>query len=243
MSASARRRSFKALGLLLAYPDLHQIACLPPVIDVLKGEALLSDAALADVTELCEELAAGRLLEVQERYVNLFDRTRSLSLHLFEHLHGDSRDRGQAMVDLRARYEASGWDLSTKELPDYLPALCEFLSLVEESSARALLSDAAPLLNVLRRSLAKRGSKYSVLVGALVELSRVRETTLAEGDVANELSVLPATLDQLDVDWEEVPVSFGVGAAHDSCKVTRRGFPPSEPLIQLRRSVPGPAAG
>ena len=52
---------------------------------------------------------------------------RRLSLHLFEHVHGESRDRGQAMVDLKAMYENAGLFV-TRELPDYVPLLLEFLS-------------------------------------------------------------------------------------------------------------------
>ncbi|MEJ2459788.1 MAG: hypothetical protein P8Y58_17260 [Novosphingobium sp.] len=49
---------------------------------------------------LIDDLVTRDLYDAQERYVLLFDRTRKLSLHLFEHVHGESRDRGQAMVDL-----------------------------------------------------------------------------------------------------------------------------------------------
>ncbi|VTM56655.1 respiratory nitrate reductase 1 subunit delta [Escherichia coli] len=50
-------------------------------------------------------------LDAQAQYSELFDRGRATSLLLFEHVHGESRDRGQAMVDLLAQYEQHGLQL------------------------------------------------------------------------------------------------------------------------------------
>ena len=81
-----------------------------------------------DIATLIDQMAALGELEAQAKYDSLFERGRSLSLWLFEHVHGESRDRGQAMVDLMAQYDMAGFEINAKELPDYLPMYLEFLS-------------------------------------------------------------------------------------------------------------------
>jgi nitrate reductase delta subunit len=100
------------------------------------------------------------MLDSQEQYVALFDRGRFLSLHIFEHVHGESRDRGQAMVNLLQMYEAHGFEMSTHELPDYIPLFLEFLSQQEQAEAVQLLHDAMPVLSLLGARLTERGSEF-----------------------------------------------------------------------------------
>ena len=113
----------------------------------------------------------GDLYALQERYVDQFDRTRSLSLHLFEHVHGESRDRGQAMIDLKSLYEQNGLYLSAAELPDFVPAFLEFLSTRPLAQARALLSQTAHILTALAERLQKRHSPYAAIFQALAALA------------------------------------------------------------------------
>ena len=112
-------KTYRALAALLAYPEAALIEALPEI----------RPQAPAEVLRLVKELEEQDLLVSQECYVSLFDRSRALSLHLFEHVHGESRDRGQAMVDLQAAYLARGMQVVAHELPDYLPAFLE-LSLI-----------------------------------------------------------------------------------------------------------------
>src|SRR5690606_21037916 len=114
-------RTLKALSLLLSYPTRDLQAAVPAIREVISDEAVLDAATRAALAPLLHELAANDLYDLQERFVFLFDRSRSLSLNLFEHLHGESRDRGGAMVDLLAMYRAGGYDLAGVELPDHLP--------------------------------------------------------------------------------------------------------------------------
>ena len=118
----------RALSALLTYPRPELLAALPEIHEVLNSSALLSAAEKERLANLVSELSRGELLELEERYVQLFDRGRATSLHLFEHLHGESRERGAAMVDLVQIYSAAGLELASNELPDYLPALLEYLS-------------------------------------------------------------------------------------------------------------------
>ena len=118
-------KSLRALAALLTYPTAELVAAAAEIRDVLDSEAVVPRAARAALHRLIDDLAAGDLYDLQERYGLLFDRTRSLSLHLFEHVHGESRDRGQAMVDLLKLYEENGYTPTARELPDYLPLFLE----------------------------------------------------------------------------------------------------------------------
>ena len=132
--------TYKVLSAALSYPtaDLQRHA--RQMLAALDAEQLLPAQHRAAVGLLLDDIAAADLLEGQSRYVDLFDRTRSLSLHMFEHVHGESRDRGQAMVDLKEHYEALGLTLVPEELPDYLPAFLEFCSLLEPADAADFLA-------------------------------------------------------------------------------------------------------
>ena len=159
----------------------------------------------------------------------LFDRTPSLSLHLYEHVHGDSRERGQAMIDLSSLLAQHGFAVESKELPDYLPLLCEFFSLIPTPQARAVLADAAPVLALIEARLERKASDYAAVLSALRELSQQSVDDqeikrVLENDATDEQS-----LGALDKAWEEQAVTFGVGAAHDSCQT-----PTEEPLVELR---------
>jgi nitrate reductase delta subunit len=208
--------TFKALGALLSYPTEDLIEALPEIRAALHGEHILKADILAGVETLIDRLAAIDLLELQELYVGLFDRSRSLSLHLYEHVWGDARERGQAMVRLQTLYALHNFSHTQSELPDYLPLFCEFLSLIPEKAARAFLSDAAPVIDVVRERLAKRQSPYAGAAAALVSLATKVNPAIIEqlskGAIPDDDS-----LEALDRAWEEEPVRFGLGETAPSC--------------------------
>ena len=80
-------------------------------------------------------------MDLQERYVASFDRGRARSLYLFEHVHGESRDRGQAMVNLLEIYRRHEFELNARELPDYIPLFMEYLAQRPDGEALDLLAD------------------------------------------------------------------------------------------------------
>ena len=133
------RKTLKVLSALLTYPTAELQAAVPEMRAALDGEGRLPQSNRDRLDRILEELAKGDLYDLQERYVLLFDRTRSLSLHLFEHVHGESCDRGQAMVDLKALYERHGLVMSSSDLPDHLPLFLEFLSAAPETEACELI--------------------------------------------------------------------------------------------------------
>jgi len=197
-------KSFKALAALLSYPERELIEALPEIESVLDSERLLSRNEREAIGALTAELHAGELMSLQERYVGLFDRSRELSLHLFEHVHGESRDRGQAMVDLGKLYASHGFTLAGNELPDFLPAVLEYLSHRPLPEARALLADMVHVLQALGARLTQCGSGYSGIVAALVTLAGEKpEFRSASGGAAQGYDAAA-----LDETWAEPPV-FG----------------------------------
>ncbi|MBI4195994.1 MAG: nitrate reductase molybdenum cofactor assembly chaperone [Betaproteobacteria bacterium] len=204
-------KTYKVLAALLTYPEQELIDALPELERALDAGKLLGVKERRSLDGLLAELRNEELLDLQERYVGLFDRVRSLSLHLFEHVHGESRDRGQAMVDLRRLYARHGFALASNELPDFLPAFLEFLSALTLKEAQPLLADTAHILEAIAARLARRGSAYGAVFGALVALSgaQVDASVIDEGEIRREDD--PATIDKL---WQEVP-AFGPGS--ESC--------------------------
>ncbi|MGZ8228083.1 MAG: nitrate reductase molybdenum cofactor assembly chaperone [Burkholderiales bacterium] len=203
-------KTYKVLAALLSYPDEALIEALPELKEALDSERVFSRSARASVDRLVAELESGDIYDIQERYVDLFDRVRSLSLNLFEHLHGETRDRGQAMVDLKQLYERHGFTLAAGELPDYLPALLEYLSLIDAAEARDLLAETAEILKGIGARLDKRGSSYAAVFDVLLALSGESgwaPETVSDADIRAEDD--PAVLDRL---WEEQP-AFGSPAA------------------------------
>lgn len=208
---------FKALSALLTYPTKELQEATGAISEALDREPAVPALAREQLHNLIEEIATGNLYDLQERYVLLFDRTRSLSLHLFEHIHGESRDRGQAMIDLKALYEKNGLSISVSELPDFLPLFLEFLSTRPRAEAFELLGQPAHILSAVAERLRKRGSHYEAVFRSLIALSAVKPK-------GEEVSVLleaadpdPNDLTALDNAWEDEPVTFGPGTARN-CK-------------------------
>jgi nitrate reductase delta subunit len=196
--------ALKALAALLTYPEADLQAAMPEIAGLLAATPHLSAPTRAGLEGLTGAMARSDLMELQERYVDLFDRNRRLSLHLFEHVHGESRDRGMAMVDLVETYRRHGLEVSARELPDYLPLFLEFLSLLPWEEARPLLADAGQVTNVIESRLAGRSSLYAAVLGALRELAGATAEAAPEPARPEEEG-----LEALDRAWEEAAVTFG----------------------------------
>ena len=226
-------RTFKALSALLTYPTAEMQAALPELAAAIDQEALVPATVGRQLDLLLSEMAIGDLYDLQERYVVLFDRTRSLSLHLFEHVHGESRDRGQAMIDLKTVYENGGLEIDATELPDFVPLFLEFLSTRPRPEAYDLLAQPAHVFAAMAERLRKRQSAYEAVFRALVQLA----ATKPKADVVSALLAEPDPdaddLAALDAAWEDEAVRFGPGAGSD-CKDT---------LIEKIRAGRRPAPG
>lgn len=231
-------KTLKVLSTLLSYPGPELAAAAPELRAALESERLLNGDDLESVETLIDEIAQDDLFDAQERYIQLFDRTRSLSLNLFEHVHGESRDRGQAMVDLVELYEGGGFSPTVKELPDFIPLFLEFASMQEPARAFDLLAQPAHVFAALAERLAKRRSTYSGVFRALVSLGKTAPDEELLGLLLQEPESEPDDLNALDAAWAEEEVLFGLGAAAADCG--------KDSLIarvrQARRPAPGVAS-
>jgi len=192
----------RALGALLSYPreDLRQ--ALPQIAEAIRASPLIAKRERDGLMILIDDLASGDLLAAEERYVELFDRGRATSLNLFEHLHGESRDRGDAMVELKRRYERAGFELATRELPDHLPVVLEYLSCRGIAETGDMLRDCAHLLKRIGGALIARESSYAAVVQALLVIA---------GEAPLDPAAVPRVADRddnMDRDWFEQP-AFG----------------------------------
>ncbi|KUJ85464.1 nitrate reductase [Ruegeria marisrubri] len=201
-------RTLKALSLILSYPSRELQAAMPDIGGVLAADSRLTAAARRELRPLVEELSGGDLYDLEERYVALFDRSRTLSLNLFEHVHGESRDRGTAMVSLLETYRDGGFELSTTELPDHLPVLLEFLATRPAEEAREILADAAHILEALSARLERRESAYGAVFAALLQLAGVEADKEAVAELLEQPDDDPNDLEALDAVWEESEIRF-----------------------------------
>jgi len=234
--------TYKALCALLAYPSADLVAALPDIAAVVEREPRLSRATREALHALAGWLGSADLLDLQEVYVALFDRGRTTSLHLFEHVHGDSRERGQAMVDLKEIYAANGFVLSANELPDFLPAVFEYLSQRPEAEARDMLGDCAHILRAVGEALQDRGSGYAAVLAAA--LAMVGEAGLA----ARRPDKPPVKEKAIDEEWVDEPVIFGPegapgcggghGRAHPGFAGAQPGLHASRPQTAVMQFVP-----
>ena len=208
--------ALKITSLLLSYPTQQLMDEMPELVAAL-DQSKLAKTHKDRLASLGQNIAELDLYDAQERYVHLFDRTRSLSLHLFEHVHGESRDRGQAMVDLKEMYDAQGLEIEAKELPDHLPVFLEFLSTQSDEDARELLGQTVHILTFLRERLKKRNSVYAKAFQVLEALAAGKAEKGLLEELLSQPDDDPDDLDALDEVWEEEAVTFGGNAGENAC--------------------------
>lgn len=213
------RYSLRVLSKLLSYPDTELRAQLPELLPVLKEEGALSAGRQAELQTLVSHLLRLDTMDAEARYVETFDRGRATCLHLFEHVHGDSRDRGPAMIDLSQTYAQSGLFLSPDELPDHLCVVLEFASTQTPEVAKAFLGEMAHILNAIFSALLKRESPYAVVLAAVLELA---------GHKAQAVQIVAD--EPLDESWRE-PEAF------DGCSTRGQARPGEAQPIHIVRKT------
>jgi nitrate reductase molybdenum cofactor assembly chaperone NarJ/NarW len=212
--------TLRILAALLGYPDAQLRSHLPEMAQLLPQDGALTRSRSAELLALMASLEHAAPLDSESDYVELFDRGRATSLHLFEHVHGDSRDRGPAMIDLGQTYESAGLVLAEGELPDYLPAVLEFISTQPAPEAKAFLGEIAHILKGIFGALLKRESAYASVIGALLEMA---------GEKAE--AVAPPPEPPIDESWAE-PVVF------DGCSTQGQAKPGQPQPIHIVRRTP-----
>ena len=211
--------SLRALALLLSYPDVDMRSKLTDVMSVLSLERALSPSRISELKNLSEQLQSLDPLEVESRYVETFDRGRSTCLNLFEHVHGDSRDRGPAMIDLSQTYAQTGLVLDPDELPDHLCVVLEFASTQTEDVAKSFLDEMAHILNSIFSALLKRESPYATVIAAVLELS---------GHKAQAVNI--PVEESMDSSWQE-PEAF------DGCQSRGQSKPNLEQPLHFVKNL------
>jgi nitrate reductase delta subunit len=221
-----QRHTLRALALLLGYPDAQARALMPQLADAMDVEAALSPTCRDELRALARALVSMDPIEAEMQFVELFDRARSTSLHLFEHVHGDSRERGPAMIDLVQTYEKSGLLLGPNEVPDHLCVVLEFASTQPPEVAQAFLGEMAHILVSIFSALRKRESAYAGVLSAILELAGHEAEATAVAD------------DQpIDESWAE-PVVF------DGCSVAGQARPgDAQPIHIVRKTAAAAASG
>jgi nitrate reductase delta subunit len=211
-------RHYQVLSALLQYPEAELVAQLPALAGAM--------AATPSLLPLFAYLSDGQLIDLQQNYVMTFDRNPSHSLHLFEHIHGESRDRGQAMVDLMEEYKRHGLEMTGDELPDFVPLFLEFLSQQDAAESARMLSDAVHVLAHIGRKLAANGSPYAGVFGVLEQLSPVAAEELTEPPIR---------------DMDEALETFGPGADGVEPLLKHTGVAGSHPINFYPKAAPAAA--
>lgn len=204
--------ALKAIAHVLDYPNQAVHDHIGDLADVICDAPGLGGISRRLIQRFAEDFAKQDLLDVQARYVETFDRGRAVSLYLFEHVHGESRDRGQAMVDLLNVYREHRFEVAVNELPDYLPLFLEFCAYLDKEERAEWISVIEPMLHLLFARLEDRESDYAVVFRAMLEvLGLPLEDESADKQVAHETR--DDTPEALDKAWAEEPVKFGPEAA------------------------------
>jgi nitrate reductase delta subunit len=216
------RYTLRALARLLAYPDAALREHLPDLLAAIDSEAVLPAPRRAELHALCHRLGTSDPMETEARYVETFDRGRAASLHLFEHVHGDSRDRGPAMVDLVQTYAAAGLSLDARELPDHLGVVLEFASTQPPAIGRDFLGEVAHIVTAIFSALEKQQNPYATVLAAVLELA------------GRKVQAVPIAPDEpLDASWAEP-------AAFDGCSTRGQAQPGASQPIHFVRKGPAP---
>lgn len=206
-------KTYKILSLCLSYPNADLQAFLSDIEKELQKEALLSSQKIKDLCSFVSHFKNMDLTDWQAQYVQLFDYSRSASLHLFEHIKSDSKDRGQAMVNLLEFYKENGLELSVNELPDYLPVFLEFLSTQKTQKAAELLSEPIQIIDRVKEALSEKQNPYSQIFSAIISLSAKQPDKKTTENIINNEKPL-----DLDAEYEEEPIEFGLGNSCNQCK-------------------------
>ncbi|VAW21051.1 Respiratory nitrate reductase delta chain [hydrothermal vent metagenome] len=213
--------ALKIISALLSYPTPELLEAGPELSAALEADNQANKKAKAWLKALVDDISGRDIYDAQERYVLLFDRTRTNSLHLFEHVHGESRDRGQAMVDLAAMYDAQGFEIDAKELPDFLPLFLEYLSTQSDEEVHNLLGQTLHVICAIRQRLQKRKSIYANAFLALEAIANAKPDAEALANILEEPDEDPNDLEALDKIWEDEAISFGAANGPDQCDPDR----------------------
>jgi len=224
-------KTFQLLGLLLTYPSEPLQEATGSFTELFESEDLLTKSQLRSLQPLLDDYTNGDLISLQEQYVSTFDRGRNHCLHLFEHIHGESRDRGVAMVDMKEMYASKGLDISSNELPDYLPLFLEYLSFCELDEAIELLADAIDVIATIGTHLEKSDSPYTCVFNVLESLPKIKVDKKKVALAVKNAPKDPETFEELDKEWEETPAFDNDETDCSNCSIHQKSNDNSQNLF------------
>jgi len=217
----------KVISRLMDYPTAQTQEHTAQLKQLLLDCPVLAFRLKADLDTWLADYQTTELMDLQEIYGGLFDRGRATSLLLFEHVHGESRDRGQAMVDLLDLYRSHGFEINARELPDYIPMYLEYLSQRPQQEAEEGLLDVAHILALIGARLEDRGSPYGLLFRALLDICQA-DITVDEFLKQASAEERDDSLEALDKIWEEEAISFGLNDDSEECPQSKAPVPPND---------------
>lgn len=228
---SGLARPLLALARILDYPTVELQQHADEIAAILAAAPGLNEDESEAVRAFAKGLAGQRLFDIQAEYVETFDQGRKVSLYVFEHVYGESRDRGPAMIELKKAYRDYGLDTNTRELPDFLPVFLEFCAQVPPDAAMTWLVETTHILQRVCVRLAERGSGYATTLTVLLRMIGAdpapEDLTHMAGEERRDDT--PEAMDEI---WMEKPVTFGPGEDLTDCGATRQT--PPEPKTAQR---------
>ncbi|MCA1748043.1 MAG: nitrate reductase molybdenum cofactor assembly chaperone [Sphingomonadales bacterium] len=204
--------TLRSLAALLGYPSAELKQHIGALRAAIHEEAVLAQPVLDALEPLLKAYERDELLDLQAAYSELFDRSRLLSLNLFEHVHGESKERGQAMIDLGQQYLESGFLLESAELPDFIPVFLEYASCLPEAEARDMLGQPAHVFVALAERLDERKVPQAAIFHALIAAAGAKPDAEALAELKERTPEEDPS--RIDEEWEEAPVTFNSGGAH-----------------------------
>jgi len=233
------RYPLRALAAMLGYPDEEVRTHADDLADVLAVQPGLTREERSAVEHFTAWLRDDDLLEIQGTYVETFDRSKKVSLYLFEHVYGESRDRGPAMVELRNAYAEQGLVIDCRELPDFLPLFLEFCAELPEAEARSWLDEVGEILQQVHVRLVDRDSRYAVPLCVLLRMLGLEPLpeALMRASAGEERDDTRAVLDRT---WMEAPVTFGPDQPRTSCGATKQWQEQPVQWVDNPRAGPAP---
>lgn len=173
LKLSAHKPSFGFFAQQLNYPNEQSAQSI-------EWEGTTASAVITKVQSYINNVQQLELEELQELYVQTFDFQKKSTLHMTYAKFEDGRERGQMLAKLKATYEMFGLEISTGELSDFLPLMCEFLYAAQwedhpfaEESFQTVLGVLEDGTYTLLKSLEKYNSPYYDLIQALREIFKL----------------------------------------------------------------------
>jgi len=150
---------------LLIYPDENFPAKREALGEISKNIGGSAGESLLKFFNTTSEM---KLEEIQKHYVEIFDMRRRCSLFLTSWTHGDTRNRGMALLHFKEIYREVGVTMTDEELPDHLAVVLEFAALMDHEEGNLLLGEHRAPIELIRDALHNANSFYAPILDAVV---------------------------------------------------------------------------